>query len=228
VIGQALAAWWDDWVNMVVINLIWIVCWVTIVLGPPATLGVYHLTNHLARGIGLGPSGLWEGIKRYFLVSWLWMLLNLLAAVILGVNFLFWAGQDTVWEILLVGVLLFFSVAWLATQFYALPYLVEQKRKNLGLALRNGLFTALSAPGYTLVVAGLAAALAILSTLLVLPLLLGVPILVAALGTWAVRDRLETYGVRDRESVRDGESVRDRDSVRERDAASEEGDYREP
>jgi hypothetical protein len=197
VIGQALAAWWDDWVTMIVINLVCIVCWVTVVLGPPATLGAYHVTNHLAKGVGLGLGGLWDGIKRYFLVSWLWMLLNLIVAGILGVNFLFWAGQRAIWAILLMGLLLFLTVVWLATQFYALPYLVEQKRKNLGLALRNGVFTALAAPGYTLVVAGLATVLAVVSVVFVLPLLLAVPMLIAALGTWAVLERLETYGVRE-------------------------------
>jgi hypothetical protein len=202
VIGHALASWWDDWVNMAIISVVWLLCWITVVLGPPATLGMYHVANRLASGRSLELGGLWEGIKRYFQVSWLWMLLNIVVAVIQIVNFYFWTGQRKWWAILVAGVLLFLSLVWLATQFYALPFLIEQRRKNLGLALRNGLFTALAAPGFTVVVAGLSAVLAVVSFLFVLPLLIGVPMLIAAVGTWAVRDRLETYGVHERDAER--------------------------
>lgn len=204
VIGQAFSAWWDDWVSMAIISVVWLFCWVTVVLGPPATLGMYHMSDRLSEGRSLGLGKLWDGMKRYFLVSWLWMLLNLLVVVIQGANFLFWTGQRTWWAILVTGCLLFLTVAWLATQFYALPYLIEQRRKNLGLALRNGFFTVFAAPGYTMAVAGLAIVLAVASVLVVLPLFLGVPMLIVVLGTWAVRDRLETYGVLERDS-RDSE-----------------------
>jgi hypothetical protein len=77
---------------------------------------------------------------------------------------------------------------------------MEQERKHLGMALRNGLFTALAAPGYTTVVAGVAALIAALSVAVVAPLFLGGPCLIAALGNRAVRERVETYRVRERES----------------------------
>lgn len=200
VIGQALRDWWDDWVNMAVINFIWLLCWVTIVLGPPATFGLYYVTNQLAHGRSLGPRGLLEGGRRYFLKSWLWMLLNLVAAAVLAANIWFYGQFDADWAGIVRVFALFLSLAWLVVQFYALPYLMEQEEKSLKLALRNGLFTFLAAPGYTAVVAGLAALLVFLSVWLVAPLLLGTPCLIAALGNRAVRERLETYGVRERKT----------------------------
>lgn len=200
VIGQALRDWWDDWVNMAVINSIWLLCWVTIVLGPPATFGLYYVTNQLAHGRSLGPRGLLEGGRRYFLKSWLWMLLNLVAAAVLAANIWFYGQFDADWAGIVRVFALFLSLAWLVVQFYALPYLMEQEEKSLKLALRNGLFTFLAAPGYTAVVAGLAALLVFLSVWLVAPLLLGTPCLIAALGNRAVRERLETYGVRERKT----------------------------
>lgn len=195
VVGQALRDWWDDWVNMAVIGLIWLLCWVTIVLGPPATFGLYYVTNQLAHGRSLGLRGLLEGGRRYFLKSWLWMLLNLVAAVVLAANIWFYGQFDADWAGIVRMFALFLSLVWLVVQFYALPYLMEQKKESLRLALRNGLFTLLAAPVYTAVVAGLAALLAVLSVWLVAPLLLGTPCLIAALGNRAVRERLETYGV---------------------------------
>jgi uncharacterized membrane protein YesL len=202
VIGQALRDWWDDWVNMVVVNLAWVLCWLTVLLGPPATLGLYYVTNRLAHGRSLGLGGLLEGGRRYFLKSWLWSLLNLGAAVIVWANLGFYAQIDAAWAGLLQGFFLTLGLVWLVVQFYALPYLMEQEQKHLRLALRNGLFTMLAAPGYTVVVAGLAALIGALSIALILPLFLGGPCLIAVLGNRAVLERLETYRVREREAAR--------------------------
>ena len=200
IIGWALRDWWDDWVNMAVINLLWWLCWLTLALGPPATFGLYYVTNQLAQGKSLGPKGLLEGGRRYFGLSWLWFLLNLAAVLVWGVNYFFYASLTTAWAGFLQAFFLLLGLAWLLVQFYALPYLMEQEQKQLRLALRNGFLTALAAPGYTLVVAGVAAALTVISISAVVPLFLGGPCLLAALGNRAVRERMEAYGVRDREA----------------------------
>jgi len=200
VVAQALRDWWDDWVNMLAINLVWLMCWLTVVLGPPATFGIYYVTNQLAHGRSLGVRGMIEGGKRYFFQSWLWMLLNLAVGLLLIVNLLFYQQFASVWAQFLQAFQLFLGVAWLVVQFYALPCLMEQERKHLGMALRNGFFTAVAAPGYTAVVAGLAALIAALSVVVVAPFFLGGPCLIAALGNRAVRERLETYRVPERET----------------------------
>ena len=202
VAALALSDWWDDWINMALINLVWLLCWVTIVLGPPATFGLYYVTNQLAHGQSLGLRGLLEGARRYLRKSWLWMLLNLLVAAVVGANAWFYAQFDADWAAIVRPFPLFLGLVWLIVQFYALPYLMEQEEESLRLALRNGLFTLLAAPGYTVVVAGLAALVAALSVVFVAPLLLGGPCLIAALGNRAVRERLETYRVREREADR--------------------------
>jgi uncharacterized membrane protein YesL len=199
VVVQALRDWWDDWVNMVVINLVWMLCWLTVVLGPPATFGIYYVTNQLAHGQSLGLRGMIEGSKRYFFHSWLWMLLNLAVGLLVVVNTSFYQQFASVWADLIRVFHYFLGLAWLIVQFYALPYLMEQERKHLGIALRNGLFTALAAPGYTVAVAGMAGLTVALSVIVVVPLFLGGLCLIAALGNRAVRERVETYRVRERE-----------------------------
>ncbi len=200
VIFRALNDWWADWVHMVVINLAWALCWLTLILGPPATLGMYHVTNELARGRSLGLAGLLEGGRRYFWKSWQWALLNLLAAAIAAANVRFYAQFDAAWTEILRALLWFLGLGWLLVQFYALPYLIEQETKSLWVAQRNGLFTALAAPGYTVLIAGVGALVAVLSVGSVAMLFLGGPCLVAVLGNHAVRERLETYRVREREA----------------------------
>jgi uncharacterized membrane protein YesL len=202
VVGRSLRDWWDDWVNMVVVNLLVALAWLTIVLGPPATFGLYYVTNHLARGQSLGPRGLFEGGRRYFLQSWLWFLLNLAVALIIGVNYFFYASLTPAWADYLKAAFVLLGSSWLVVQFYALPYFMAQQDKRIGLALRNGLFTALAAPGYSLVVAGAAGLVAGLSIGTVALLFLGGPCLVAALGSHAVLERLDTYQVREPEKFK--------------------------
>lgn len=199
VILQSLRDWWDEWLNMLVIGVVWFVCLLTVLLGPPAILGLYHVTHALAHGESLGVSGLIAGGRRYFLKGWLWALVNLVAAILLFANLLFYGQIDAVWSRLVQGLFLGLSVLWLVVQFYALPYLMEQEQQQVRLALRNGLLTVLASPGYTLVVVGVAALISLLSLLLVIPLFLGAPGLVALLGSRAVLERIETYGVHERD-----------------------------
>lgn len=196
---QSLRDWWDEWLNMLVIGVVWFVCLLTVLLGPPAILGLYHVTHALAHGESLGVSGLIAGGRRYFLKGWLWALVNLVAAILLFANLLFYGQIDAVWSRLVQGLFLGLSVLWLVVQFYALPYLMEQEQQQVRLALRNGLLTVLASPGYTLVVVGVAALISLLSLLLVIPLFLGAPGLVALLGSRAVLERIETYGVHERD-----------------------------
>jgi uncharacterized membrane protein YesL len=200
VILQTLRDWWDEWLNMLVVGMAWFLCWMTVLLGPPATLGLYHVTHALAHGESLGLSGLLAGGRRYFLKGWLWALVNLAASILLLANFVFYGQFDAVWGGLLQGLFAGMGALWWVVQFYALPYLMEQEQQQLRLALRNGLLTVLASPGYTLVIVGVAALISVLSLVLVLPVFLGAPGLVALLGTRAVLERIETFGVHDRDA----------------------------
>jgi uncharacterized membrane protein YesL len=201
VIAQALRDWWDDWINQVVIAIVWLLCWLTVVPGPPATLGLYYVANRLAHGDSLGLRGLVQGARRYFVKSWQWALLNLAALLVLAVDLTFYGQIQAAWAGFLQGIFIILGLLWLLVQFYALPFLMEQEQKSLKLALRNGLFLALSAPGYTLVLACIAALLLLFCAVLILPLFLGFPGLFAAIGNRAVIERLATYGVHERQAA---------------------------
>jgi uncharacterized membrane protein YesL len=206
VIAFALNDWWDDWVNMLIINLALWLCWLTVVLGPPATFGIVYVTNQLAHGSSLGPGGLLTGMRLYFFRSWAWMLINLFVALIISVNIYFYRQQETGWATLLGSLFIVLALFWMMLQFYALPYLMEQSDKSVWIAFRNALFTILAAPGYTLIVAGFAGLLVALSIGVIAPLFLGAPCLVACLGNRAIIERIDTFGVRQREQIRDAGS----------------------
>jgi hypothetical protein len=200
VIFQSFRDWWDDWVFLSILNLIGLLCWLTIILGPPATFGLYYFSNHLAHGENIDFKGLLDGGRLYFFHSWLWMLTNLVAAIIISGNIWFYASFDQTWANFLQAFFIILGVFWVVIQFYTVPYLMEQERKNLLIAWRNGLFTILAFPGYTLVVVGVAALVALLSVVLIFPLFLGAPCLILLLGNRSVIERMETFQVSERET----------------------------
>jgi hypothetical protein len=198
VLKEAFGDWWDDWVNWVICSMLLIASWFTVILGPPATLGFYYVANQLTYGRSLGPRGMAEGAWRYFLTAWLWMVVNAVGALFIYANFWFYGQLEGPLGALLVGFSVALLLVWLLVQFYALPYLMEQERPSLFLALRNGLFSLLAFPGYTLILGGLALVIGVLSLRFVVPAVLGAFGFVALLGTRAVRERLETYQIRER------------------------------
>jgi uncharacterized membrane protein YesL len=202
VIMDAFKDWYDDWVNMLVINFIFLLCWATIILGPPALFAMYDVSGSLAYGKSQYPRDMISAMRKYFLKSWQWFILNLVISAIIVVNFFFYRTVRSDWALFVQALFIFLGILWLVIQFYALPYMMEQEEKSLKTAYRNGLFTILGAPGYTFVVVGFAAFLAGLSIITILPIALAAPTLIASIGSRSVRERLETLGVRERDGKR--------------------------
>lgn len=204
VVGRAVVTWRDDWITLVVVNLAWAVLCLTVVLAPPATFGLYAVTRELRRGQSRGLAGLLEGTRKYFWQSWRWALLNAAVIALLIISYTFYSQLPAPWSGALSGTMLVLGATWIIVQFYALPFYMEQEQQSLVLALRNGLYTALAAPGYTAVVVGAAAVVVAAGAILVGPIFLGGPCLIALLGHCAVHERLVAYGKRASEEEPEG------------------------
>ena len=126
VIGRAVRDWWRDWVNMAALNLAWLLCWLTVLLGPPATFVLYGVVHDYVHGRSFELRETPALLRRYALKSWLWLLGNLLVAGGLWLNLQFYT-QDTLWASALRALTLLVGALWLAVQFYTLPYLLEQR-----------------------------------------------------------------------------------------------------
>lgn len=198
VIKWSIRTWWDDLIGLAMINLIWVLCWITVILGPPATLGLYYLSYELVGGQSLGLGGLIEGMRKYFLKSWGWALANLLVLFLLWSNIVFYTNMDSVWVKGLPLVMIVLGLVWMTVQFYGLPFLMLQEQKSLIAAWRNAYVIAALNPGYTTVLMIFAVLVAVLSVVFVLPLFLGAVPLIAILGCQAVKDRVEDFKQRQR------------------------------
>jgi uncharacterized membrane protein YesL len=115
----------------------WVLLSIPVVVASPVTGGLYFATNQLAHGIDSSLSVFWEGVKIYLWPSYRWGFLNLLIAFMLSVNIWFYGNVD--WGIApyLRVAFIVFSVFWVALQLYTFPFLIEQEKPILKMALRN-------------------------------------------------------------------------------------------
>jgi uncharacterized membrane protein YesL len=201
VMRLAVRDWWHHGLHLTLLNLIWLVAWVSVVLGPPVTLAVYafmHQLVHDATTPELTPGEFLRSVRTHFWKGWLWMLPNLAVIPGLLINLGFYGQFDAPWAVALEVVTVVLVVFWFFLQFYALPYLLVQERRSLRLAYRNAALTTLASPLYSLLFAIVIGLLLLLSARFVVLLFLMTPVLIAMMGTHAVRERLQHFKVHDR------------------------------
>lgn len=198
VIKASAVIWWNDWLVFATLNLCWVVCLVTLVLGPPATFALFRAAHMSVRGRDVDVRELFPLLRQDFLKSWGWALANLLLIAGVWLNLQFYIQFEANWALLLQWLTLFVGGFWFALQGYALPYFILQGTPSFLGALRNALFTALASPVYSLVLASFVGLLILAGSRFAFLFFLGLPCLVAVLGTYAVAERLDTFGVRRR------------------------------
>lgn len=201
VIGRSVVDWWDGWLDFVLVSIVWLFAQLTIILGPPATFGAYYVVSEMRNGEALGVRGLISGARKYFWKALLWGLINLAVIATIVVNFQFYGSIDALWAPYIRAFVVMLALVWFSTQFYTLPFFMEQEEKRLLVAMRNGLFTTLAAPLYSIILLIVVIIVAVASFGLVLPVFLGLPGLIPVMGMQALNDRLIAFGLRKAEKT---------------------------
>jgi uncharacterized membrane protein YesL len=198
-IWKALRVWWDGWLSLLLYGLVWLLCWATIVLGPPATFGFFFAVRAWMVEKETRWNLYYQTGKKYFLASWAWFLANLLILFIVFANNVFYDSLGGGMGRLLKAMAILIGFLWATVQFYALPYFVLLEKKNLFIAWKNGLFTILASPLFSLVICIALGAFLFLH-LTIMPLFFGGPGLIVLLSSMAVEERIEKFGIRERDS----------------------------
>jgi uncharacterized membrane protein YesL len=194
VIGRSVVAWWDGWLDFELITIAWFFAQFTIILGPPATFGVYHVVHVMAHeGEATGLKGMFHGARLYFGKALIWGVINWAALVLAYVNIVFYSQMATTIGMIAQWIVIFLTVLYLVAQFYAVAFFMQLRddSKNVFQALKSGLFMALTYPVFTFVLILFAVVLGVFSAGLVIPIFLGAPALIAVLSTEGMRDRLQ-------------------------------------
>lgn len=198
-VWSTLRVWWDAWVGLWLFGLVWTLCWATIVLGPPATFGFFQAVRWLVTEKEVRWSEYYRGAKTNVLASWGWFLVNLGVCYVVYANYVFYGTLASQLGQLLQVLALLLGFLWLAIQWYALPYFALLERKSLWQAWKNALFTFMAAPLFGLAVI-LVQALLLFLHLFIAPVFLAGPGLIVLLASLAVEERLQKFGIREREA----------------------------
>lgn len=131
IVGIGLTLLWEEWLLLIVMNLIWLVATLTIVAGPPVWVALYAVAQRTVQGRKPALRDLWQSSRRYWWQSWLWALVNLLLLAILSFAYLFYAEIAHGWGSILQMVVATVLVLWLLAQLYTVPVLVVQSEPSL-------------------------------------------------------------------------------------------------
>jgi hypothetical protein len=198
-VAAALEDIWDHLFITVGCCLIWLLCALLLIPGPPATVALVDVARRIRSREEITVGDYLRSIWAHFGLGWRWGLVALPVALVLGVDFRIAPDLLADWLALPARVFTGLVLAlWLMLQLYAVPLLFEQVKPSVLLAQRNAAVMALRHPGYMAALALIAALLLWVSLLLIVVNLLAGPMFVAFLGVRAVRERLEreTTGLR--------------------------------
>jgi uncharacterized membrane protein YesL len=196
-IWDTLKAWWEGWTGLWLLGLVWVLCWMTLVLGPPATFGFFYSARWLIAEGDINWKHFYRMTIKHFLASWLWFLAYLLVLFLVYSNYVFYDSLANAAGSFLRVLALVVGFLWTAVQFYALPYYVLLEKKSLWIAWKNGLFTILASPIFSLVLWVVLAVL-LFFHLTIFPIFLAGPGLVVLLASMAVENRIQKFGIRER------------------------------
>jgi uncharacterized membrane protein YesL len=119
-------------------NIRWVLLMLPIVTIPPAFAGLYYATSQLVHNKPSTGKTFFDGFRKYFQVSYFWFFSNVIVVglLLLNINFTIQFPQ-ILWLQLLRGVYWVLLGVWMLLQFYSFPFLIQQEKPRLGLALRN-------------------------------------------------------------------------------------------
>jgi len=194
---RALARTFLDVYNWLValaaINIIWLLCGLSIVLLPPATAALYDVAYHARRGEGPTVLNYLRAMHTWFVMSWKWGGMTAVLVVVAIVALRFYSAlPGAVGQLLYLatGLILFVIIL---VQFYFWPYMVIQDNPGIFRAIRNATLTVLGDPLSAIFYSGLALALGFVSVLLIVPFVIITPVLIVFLGVYPLYDWLSHH-----------------------------------
>jgi len=147
---RAVQDWWYGLVPLAILNLVWFLCVLTVVAGPPATAALLVVARESAVGYGTEPSTFFHALRRYFWRAWSLALVTAAGSFLFVFDLYYYNDRlsglgfaTTVGTVFLFYVL----ILWFEFLLLAWPLLVDQPEMALRYVLRNALICTLRTPG---------------------------------------------------------------------------------
>lgn len=198
---QSLKDLWDEFIILILLNIAWFLAiMVTLVplllwgtaspilalvlsfllfwLVPVLSGALCFVTNQIAHGRAVGWETFLRGLRGYWAKSLIVALINLIVVVLIAANIFFYAYvMQGAWTNIAVSAWVIVALYWLITQIYWFPMILELESEKVLEALRNALLLVIASPAFSLTMAAILLALAVLCVGLTVP----VPLFMASL-----------------------------------------------
>jgi hypothetical protein len=212
VLKFSLQDFWEEFVLLVVLNLLWAVTLVLPIV-PLAVLGttvpiwllsvllliplsivsgaLIFVTNQISRGVAVTWAHFALGLRSYWSKSLIVGVINFVAVILILANIQFYAfALEGAWTNIAVIIWIAVGVYWLLVQIFWFPMILELEKERVFLALRNALAMVLISPMFTLTLAVVLVLVVALSIALTVPFLLFTASLFGLISNHATRSRI--------------------------------------
>jgi uncharacterized membrane protein YesL len=148
---RAIGLWWREFLFLVLLNFIWLLCQLTIVLGGPATASLVYVARRVADGELIGLDDFGQGIRENFAAGLKWTIAQLLVYGVLGFNLWFYAGRQGLAALALRYAWTIMALLWFAINLYFWPLYLEQADQRFRTTISNATKMAFLNPNETII-----------------------------------------------------------------------------
>ncbi len=172
-IWRATKLWWQHWIGILVLNMLWFFLQLPIISGPPSTAAFFAIVKRMIEGEVWDTRDMWDELQRLFWPAWRWAVVSVVFAVVVIGNFVIYQARvGGLWTTLRLmwGVI---ALLWLAVNLFYWPFWLHQTDKALHTTVMNALrfMVQHTASGLLFLVSTMV--LLVLGTIMVLPLVFG-------------------------------------------------------
>jgi uncharacterized membrane protein YesL len=148
---RAIGLWWREFLFLVLLNFIWLVCQLTIVLGGPATAALVYTGRRVADRELVGLEDFWQGFRENFTAGLRWTVAQLIVYGVLGFNLWYYAGRQGLAALSLRYAWTIMALLWFAINLYFWPLHFEQADRRFRTTIANASKMAFLNPNETII-----------------------------------------------------------------------------
>lgn len=192
VIGRTVKAVYEELFICVFMSIAWWIGTILILPSASVTAAMHHVCNRAANYQRVNHGFYWDAVKMRFGRGWLVYLLHLLAPLLIIFQIRFYLYSDLPRWMSVIGV----AWAWLFVLIvmmiqYVFPLFWQQDEPNIKLILRNAFLLTLRHPLYTFIILVFQLLFLAISVVVVLPLILLTPAVMAMTVNFALTGLLQ-------------------------------------
>lgn len=194
IMGRTFKSTYEDLFLVVTLSVIWWVGTLLIVTAPMTATGLQNVANRIANYKRVELSFFWEGARSHIGAGVALFLIFLLAPPLMVFSIVFYLNSGN-WLLLLAVLLIWVLLLSLMAGQYFYPLFWQQEKPGVGLIIRNGFVLAFRHPLYTFLILLFQIVLTVVSTVLVVPVALLLPGMIALAQNHALVGLLQDMGM---------------------------------